>query len=451
MLMSINGRRAMNFGLPTFIFAAIALGAPLLAGASETNAAQRVGVTTTVDIVELLKARRGETNQLALRNNIRVVPRTGAEHASTVTSSENDDGEGAGRLPLWTYDVVAARDGLHHQGAMVGSNPFTHGGTSKIPTMIIPLIIRTHSIVASLDPNTFAVTTTPGIVTLNPEAVDANCLHAPNNVPTKLFAQSPVFQPAQFSFGSTPMGYTQYIDAFQRANFYEVWSKGEANYHVILDPVTTDKGILVDVPANEGIAFVDGNILGPPAFCAPYQIIDLNWLDAYISGTLLPMLKHQGIDAGSLPIFMIYNAYMDYGNFSQCCVLGYHAIGGQPVPTQTYAVSSFDLAQWSPPGYQDSSIVSHEIGEWVNDPYLFNGVPPWGYIGQVQNGCQNNLEVGDPLTGTSLPVLVMPNGFSYHLQELAFFSWFFGGTSIGAQGWYSSNGSLTVDAGPVCP
>jgi len=85
----------------------------------------------------------------------------------------------------------------------------------------------------------------------------------------------------------------------------------------------------------------------------------------------------------------------------------------------------------------------------VNDPYGDNQVPPWGHTGQ-QPGCQENLEVGDPLTGTSMPPVTMPNGYTYDLQELAFFSWFFGGQSIGVNGWYSNNGTFLTDAGPAC-
>ena len=92
-------------------------------------------------------------------------------------------------------------------------------------------------------------------------------------------------------------------------------------------------------------------------------------------------------------------------------------------------------------------VISHEIGEWANDPFGTNLVPPWGGTGQVP-GCQDNLEVGDPLTPTNILPVTMPNGFSYKLQELAFFSWFFGGESIGVNGWYSNNGTFTTDAGP---
>jgi hypothetical protein len=43
---------------------------------------------------------------------------------------------------------------------------------------------------------------------------------------------------------------------------------------------------------------------------------------------------------------------------------------------------------------------------------------------------QGNLEVGDPLTGTNIPTITGTNGFAYHLQELPFFSWFYGAPSI---------------------
>jgi hypothetical protein len=99
--------------------------------------------------------------------------------------------------------------------------------------------------------------------------------------------------------------------------------------------------------------------------------------------------------------------------------------------------------------WPDSAIDSHELGEFINDPWGNNLVPPWADTGQV-SGCQGNLEVGDPLTGTSINRVPMPNGFTYHLQELAFFSWFFGGPSLGVNGWYSTNGSFLTGAGRPC-
>jgi hypothetical protein len=93
--------------------------------------------------------------------------------------------------------------------------------------------------------------------------------------------------------------------------------------------------------------------------------------------------------------------------------------------------------------------MSHEIAEWLDDPNGSNPVPPWGAEGQVQAGsCQNNLEVGDPLSpGFGTPTnpfsVLMPNGVTYTLQELAYFSWFYGGASLGSGGLYSDNGTFT--------
>jgi hypothetical protein len=71
--------------------------------------------------------------------------------------------------------------------------------------------------------------------------------------------------------------------------------------------------------------------------------------------------------------------------------------------------------------------------------------------------CQNNLEVGDPLSPNyptpTNPIQVTNNstGVTYTLQELAFYSWFLGSNpSLGAGGMYSDNGTFTGFA-KACP
>ena len=94
--------------------------------------------------------------------------------------------------------------------------------------------------------------------------------------------------------------------------------------------------------------------------------------------------------------------------------------------------------------------MSHEVAEWMDDPNTSNPVPPWGAEGQVPSpNCQANLEVGDPLTGTDVSPVTL-GGFAYTLQELAFFSWFYGGPSLGSGGNYSNNGKFTGFA-IACP
>jgi hypothetical protein len=351
-------------------------------------------------------------------------------------------------LPLWTFSVQSSRDNNNYTGVMVGRNPAINGrghGSASVPTFVVPLIIITHEIGTTFDPNTGNITTVPGDTTFDPTVADNACLASPNDVPLTLVQQSPILQSASFNFGGTNVGTTQYIDAFQRANFWAV--DNHNTYHVLLGPVQTLAPVVIDVPAANGLALATTS-LGPPPFCAPLGIVDINWFDAYIDQVVLPELAAQGVNPSNLPIFLVHNLVWGFppSNIFDCCILGYHGINGLPI--QTYSPLDFDSTGLFG-SITDTSIMAHEIGEWMNDPFGNNPTPPWGHIGQV-SGCQNNLEVGDPLTGTNAPPVVMPNGFTYHLQELAFFSWFYGAPSIGVNGWFSNNGTFLTDAGPPC-
>jgi hypothetical protein len=101
-------------------------------------------------------------------------------------------------------------------------------------------------------------------------------------------------------------------------------------------------------------------------------------------------------------------------------------------------------------GSTDVSIAAHEFGEAINDPFGTNLVPPWGHIGQ-QAGCQNNLEVGDPLTGTVYDggKGITLKGFTYHPQELVYFDWFTQQKKFakyGADDVYSMSGTFKTHA-----
>ena len=104
---------------------------------------------------------------------------------------------------------------------------------------------------------------------------------------------------------------------------------------------------------------------------------------------------------------------------------GYHNAVPVAAGTQTYAV-----AAWLDPGFFFSPIHdiggwSHELAEWADDPFvqqkvpgggLYDRTPAWGNVGQV-SGCQDNLEVGDPLTGTAYPI-AGAGGYTYTFQDL---------------------------------
>ena len=135
--------------------------------------------------------------------------------------------------------------------------------------------------------------------------------------------------------------------------------------------------------------------------------------------------------------------------------LGWHSFSSVD-PAQTYIVAPFvDQDIWMPP---DAVILSHEVAEWANDPIGANVTQLYdvdaAYNSVYDPGgpavCQYNYEVGDILQGFNMPPVKGKNGHTYTLQEIAFFSYFYGGPSFGVNGWYSSNNTLTSDAGPVC-
>jgi hypothetical protein len=164
-------------------------------------------------------------------------------------------------------------------------------------------------------------------------------------------------------------------------------------------------------------------------------------------GTLLAKVAtSNGVGPNDLSIFVFNSVILS--DSAVPIASGYHNAffsGGGAGPLQTYAVSDFDTSALIG---GDIETLSHEIGEWMDDPLGTNPTPNWGHVGQVTS-CQNNLEVGDPLSGTDFTSVTL-GGFTYHPQELAFFSWFYGHPSIGAGGKYSDNGTFTSDAGAIC-
>jgi hypothetical protein len=142
----------------------------------------------------------------------------------------------------------------------------------------------------------------------------------------------------------------------------------------------------------------------------------------------------------TFPIFLVKNIVFYDGTQSNCCDLGYHSAFNNPSfgnDPQTYAIVDCDSSGDFGP-VQDSTTLSHEVAERANDPYVNNPTPAWGHTGQI-TGCQSNLEDGDPLSGTVFPVTIGTK--TYHLQELAFFGWFFDYNG-GVNGWYSTQGSF---------
>jgi hypothetical protein len=345
-------------------------------------------------------------------------------------------------IPTWSYSVVSPIDGQTYKGQIVGINPATKPGqVTVIPTILIPVRL------------VFQFSSTSSYI-FDPTVGDPGCLGA-GRTAFQLTQASPLFNDATFTLGGTNVGNTQYIDAFQRANFWnDVSASGGANYHTLLGVTPMPLQTVTVSSAFSGTP--NGTVFAASGVCGTNTgnvnepgilgVMNVNWWDPVAQS----MITKLGINPNSFVLFVTYNAAMSSGNptnTANCCILGYHSIHG----AQTYGIAEFegrDNTIFSE--VSDTSVMSHEIGEWLNDPTTANATPAWGNTGQVV-GCQANYEVGDPLSGEPMLAAKMSNGFTYHLQELAFYGWFFRLTpSGGVHGWYSDNGTFKTDAGAVC-
>ncbi|HEV3332934.1 MAG TPA: hypothetical protein VG096_18230 [Bryobacteraceae bacterium] len=337
-------------------------------------------------------------------------------------------------LPLWNYSVTAY-NAQTYTGTIVGRSPFNRGKTTTtIPTQIVPLIITIND-----------GTTT---VTYDPTAVDP-CVTTGTHTDVDVITGSPIFTNNSWTMDGQGVGTTQYIDAFQRTEFWSLVAG--TPYHLVLNQSTLPSQALA-VNSSQGTnydaaTFVVGG-------CGKIGVVDLGTFDSAVQSIITGSLAGT-INIGTFPIFLTRNVVLaenSHSIFVNCCVLGYHS--GMTVGPNLQIYSPFSLNTNGVFG-GDVSTLSHEMGEAIDDPKTNNPTPVWGRQGQ-QFGCQNNFEVGDPLSpGGIAPtsnefVTVGANGLTYHLQELADFSWFFGGTNLGISGHYSNNGTFTGFA-KACP
>jgi hypothetical protein len=317
--------------------------------------------------------------------------KTGAKPLSTteLVASANQAG-----MPVWegSFEVLGAKFPF----AMIGTNPEQGSATSKIPVVIIPLSFS------------FANGTLLS-------ATQTACGDTAS--PLTRVTQSPLFQNTEFKAGNTVVGTGQYMDAFQRANFWTTVSEKAPGYHIILSPTVGPEAAIVTDPVTSRTA------KGP---CGPIAAVDFSELDAQVQNLIFSLQ----IPSNTLPVFLSYNTFESEGG--ACCVLGYHSMTSDRHP---YIVAAYtDPNIFSLP-IDDIHSLSHELGEWLDDPFIRNFIPAWGNIGQ-EGSCSFSLETGDPVTGT--PFEVTMNGFTYHPEDLVFLPWFAREVpSTSVNGWYT--------------
>jgi hypothetical protein len=281
---------------------------------------------------------------------------------------------------------------------MVGTDP----GTTNAPTTITAYLIPVRIVITPTPTGIFD----PAHVLSNGRSVVQNTV------------LSPIFTSGiDFVQGGVDLGNTQYIDAYQRGNFWSNVSIN-TNYHVLLNPVVLPE-VTISVPATSGSIAT--------RFGVRVAQVDINFFDAKLQQIIS---SNSQITPDSLPIALTYDTYLTSGG---CCIGGYHSAFGSASAPQTY--SHFTYIDRPGAFAQDVSALSHEIGEWMDDPFV--NTP----------GCGGLLENGDPLEGAAnfgaFPYTL--NGFTYNLQDLVFLQYFGQSPSTSVNGWWSfQNASLVA-------
>src|SRR3954471_9310020 len=150
--------------------------------------------------------------------------------------------------------------------------------------------------------------------------------------------QSPVVATRAYSLGGRALGTGQYTDIFRRAEFFTQTSPTGINpgYHVKLDTATLT-ALTVRVPASAAAEFGAATPCGEKT-----GAFEINWWDSFLTSTLLPSLRAQGVTETTLPIFLLRDVVSFDTVTSNCCILGYHSFTSTALGRQTYAVGDYE-------------------------------------------------------------------------------------------------------------
>jgi len=303
--------------------------------------------------------------------------------------------EPAAQLPQWTYTFTSSVDHKIYKPVIVGTDPSTTNTKTTVTVAIIPIkmVYGPGNGNMTFDPNTPYVGSVSTV---------------------QMVMKSPMFNSyLDFNQGGTDVGKTQYGDAYERANF---WGSVQTNtnYHLLLKAVLGPTQTI-------NVANNQGKVISNPWGGYPTGTMEINAFDSQLHALIRKFTK---IQPNILPLFITYNVYLT--QFGGCCIGGYHSALGLPPGAQTYSHASILAQAQNPVFSQDISALSHEIGEWILDPFVNNS-----------NACGGLMENGDPLVkgpnfGT-YPYKV--KGFTFHPQDLVFVTYFGAPLSTSLNGW----------------
>jgi hypothetical protein len=236
----------------------------------------------------------------------------------------------------------------------------------------------------------------------------------------------------------------------------------KSDYHVLLRQPAVLPTQTVEVPPSQGVYLQAGDPIGPPAFGAHTATATGVVSDSWFFAAYTQLLDNLKLDPATLPIVLSRNVVLSskplpYG----LPLLGFHSAlnvhsatdsttvnGNKQIQTAIWASYSDPYFVAEAPNIdQNTDILSHEVAEWLHDPFVNDEVPRWQSplpAASLFYGCNSFLETADPL----IDVGFQQNG--YQLQDEAFLSWFAHEVpSIGIKGQYSYLGTFT-EPSPLC-
>jgi hypothetical protein len=333
----------------------------------------------------------------------------------------------------WFGSTLDPHNGVTYGYNMVGSDPNTCTGSACSATVtadIIPLNVVVEDRTFSGE-DVVAPTLVSPVFALNDYGSTpfATAAGAFPNLPA--FIRGPGGVLSQDDMGKQ----LQLQDATMRAQFNMT---GSSPYHLELNPVT-HAAITIVVPRGRGTLLQSGRGV-------VFAAVNVQWWAARIQN-LTSSLGY--VDPTHLPLFLTNDVLLFFGTDPlNCCVIGFHGAGASTNGNGNQPVQTYAWASWISPGIyarpnggtdwavQDISVLSHEIAEWADDPFVNNFVEPWLTPTAPQYGCTNVLETGDPVVGIGFAIGTNtfeqgpnPDGTQsadgyYHPEDEVFLPWF---------------------------
>lgn len=316
-------------------------------------------------------------------------------------SGSNNKTPGIQQLPQWTGSFTD-RTGKRVNFTMAGTDPSIDNGgtTTTINLVLIPVkaVYGANNGNRKFDPLKHKVQN--GLTVVE------------NTVASPVFAAT-----TDFIQGGTDLGFTQYIDAFQRGNFWNASVFKNPAYHVLFN-VTLGTELKIDVSQSQG------KVIQNPFSDGMVGTFDINAFDQQVQSYVR---NFANINPGVLPVFLTEDMFLTVSG--NCCVGGYRSSNGGPPSGQTYIYATY-IDQ--PKSFaRDVSALARELGSWMDDPFLYNAV-----------NCSDigDLDVGAALDGKRHEYAYNANSFTYHLPSLVFLGYFGAPKSVSVNRWLSFQG-----------